>query len=96
MRKLKIRRKIKNKSRELAAWLKGWSCLASPRLCVQTPVTTKTVTFIAWYQSLMPLILATWEAEIGRTAVPGQLGKIVERSPFPKITREKLEMWLKQ
>jgi hypothetical protein len=29
----------------------------------------------------MPVILATWEAEIERISVPGQLGKIVLKTP---------------
>jgi hypothetical protein len=37
----------------------------------------------------MPIILTTWEAEIGRITVQGQSGQIVPENPFPKITREK-------
>jgi hypothetical protein len=33
---------------------------------------------------LMPVILAAWEAEIGRIVVPGQLGQIVCETPSPK------------
>jgi hypothetical protein len=33
---------------------------------------------------LTPIILATWEAEIGRTAVQGQLEEIVCKTPSPK------------
>jgi hypothetical protein len=32
----------------------------------------------------MTIILATWEAEIGRIAVQGQLRQIVQETPFPK------------
>jgi hypothetical protein len=32
----------------------------------------------------MPIILATWEAEIERIAVGGQPGQIVEETPSPK------------
>jgi hypothetical protein len=39
---------------------------------------------------LLPIILATWEAEIGRIKVQGQLGEIVyETPPISKITRAK-------
>jgi hypothetical protein len=32
----------------------------------------------------MPIILATWEADIGRTAVQGQFRKRVLETPSPK------------
>jgi hypothetical protein len=32
----------------------------------------------------MPVILAAWEAEIGRIEVPGQPGEIVCKTPSPK------------
>jgi hypothetical protein len=35
-------------------------------------------------QWLMPVVLATWEAEIMRTKVTGQLQKIVHDNPSPK------------
>jgi hypothetical protein len=38
---------------------------------------------------LIPVILATWEAEIWRTKVRGQPGEILYKIPIFKITREK-------
>jgi hypothetical protein len=37
----------------------------------------------------MPVILATWEAEIRRTEVQGQPRQIVCETPISKITRAK-------
>jgi hypothetical protein len=37
----------------------------------------------------MPVILATWEAEIKRNLVPGQPRQIVLETPISKITRAK-------
>jgi hypothetical protein len=43
----------------------------------------------------MPVILVTWEVEIGRTAIRGQPGKQFA-DPISKITRAKwTEVWLK-
>jgi hypothetical protein len=38
---------------------------------------------------LTPIILATWEAEIGRIAVQDQPRQIALKTPMPKITRAK-------
>jgi hypothetical protein len=38
----------------------------------------------AGHRSLMPLILATWEAEIRRIAIQGQHRQIVHETPSPK------------
>jgi hypothetical protein len=38
----------------------------------------------------MPIILVTWEAEIKRIAVQGQLRQTVRETPISKITRAKL------
>jgi hypothetical protein len=40
-------------------------------------------------QWLMPGILATWEAQIGRISLPGQPRQIVCETLISKITREK-------
>jgi hypothetical protein len=37
----------------------------------------------------MPIILATWEAEIGKIVVQVQPRKIVHETPISKITRAK-------
>jgi hypothetical protein len=44
----------------------------------------------------MPVILATWETEIRRIAVPDQPGQTVHETPISKITRAKdgPEVWL--
>jgi hypothetical protein len=42
-----------------------------------------------WVQRFTSIILATWEAEIGRITAQGQPRKIVPKTPISKITREK-------
>jgi hypothetical protein len=37
----------------------------------------------------MPVILVTWEAEIRRIVIQGQLGEIVQEIPISKIIRAK-------
>jgi hypothetical protein len=37
----------------------------------------------------MPVILATWEAEIWRLAAPGQSGQVVCETPISKTARAK-------
>jgi hypothetical protein len=45
---------------------------------------------------LMPVILATWEAEIRRIEVRGQLGQIVCETLSPKEpAQSRQEVWLK-
>jgi hypothetical protein len=39
----------------------------------------------------MPIILVTWEAEIGRITVQGQPGQIVHETPFPKNNQSKID-----
>jgi hypothetical protein len=48
-------------------------------------------------QALLPIILATWEAEIRRVTVLGQLSQIVCETPrSPKEPEENvLEVWLR-
>jgi hypothetical protein len=41
----------------------------------------------ARHQGLTSIILAIWEAEIGRIIVPGQSSQIVHKTPNSKITR---------
>jgi hypothetical protein len=52
---------------------------------------------ISWHRWLMPVILTTWEAEIGRIKVRGQSREIVCGAPSPKQPEQNgLELWLKQ
>jgi hypothetical protein len=39
----------------------------------------------------MPVILATWEAEIRRIAVPGQSGKIGGETSSPKYNQSEMD-----
>jgi hypothetical protein len=44
----------------------------------------------------MPVILATWEAKIGKIVVLGQFRQIVHKTTIYKITMANgLEVWLK-
>jgi hypothetical protein len=44
----------------------------------------------------MPVVLATWEAEIGMIVVRGQPRQINQETPISKITEQNgLEVWLK-
>jgi hypothetical protein len=45
---------------------------------------------LARYWWLMPVILATWKAEIRRIAVQDQSGQIVHKPPSPKKYRVKM------
>jgi hypothetical protein len=52
------------------------------------PLTNNYFVFKIYRQSqasviLMPIFIATWEAEIGRITFPGQTGQIVCQTPFP-------------
>jgi hypothetical protein len=42
----------------------------------------------AWCQWFTPIILATWEAEIGRTEVPGQPRQIFPETSSPKLLEQ--------
>jgi hypothetical protein len=51
---------------------------------------------VAGCQWLVPVIIATWEAEIRRITVQGQSWKTVCETTISKITRGKrMEEWLK-
>jgi hypothetical protein len=54
------------------------------------PVPTKHTHILtqAGYKRLTPVILATWEADIGRITVGGQPGKIVLETLISKITEQ--------
>jgi hypothetical protein len=43
----------------------------------------------------MPIVLATWEAEIRRMAVQGQPGQIVCKTALTKPEQNGLEAWFK-
>jgi hypothetical protein len=46
---------------------------------------------------LIPIVLVTWEVEIGRIIFQGQPGQIVHKTPSPKYQKKNgLEVWLKQ
>jgi hypothetical protein len=38
----------------------------------------------AGHQWLVPIIIATWEAEIGRIMIQGESGQIAQETPSPK------------
>jgi hypothetical protein len=44
---------------------------------------------VSWTQCLTPVMLATWEPEIGRIVVQTQPRQIVSKTAITKITRAK-------
>jgi hypothetical protein len=61
----------------------GWACSYKERFF------KKGMRRGTWCPSFMPVILATWEAEIWRIVFQGQLEQIVHRDPISSITRAK-------
>jgi hypothetical protein len=57
---------------------------------------TSTNHLSSWVQWLTPIILAAWEAEIRRLAVPGQPRHVIPETPSPKQPEQNgVEVWLK-
>jgi hypothetical protein len=52
---------------------------------------TKKYSKIPKWWWLMPIILATWEAQISRTEVGGQTGQTVPKTPSPKNNQSKMD-----
>jgi hypothetical protein len=57
--------------------------------CSALLISAFNVSFEARHQWFTHVILATWEAEIGRIKVQGQPGQIIPETPISKITRTK-------
>jgi hypothetical protein len=66
------------------------------KLFLKKPNKQKTK-LLTWRWWLMPIILPTWETEIGRIMIGGQPGQITRENPSPNLPEQNgLVVWHKQ